>query len=590
MHGFRLVIGCLCCMFLASFARADAPPDPLRLLPHDADFCIKIEQPRKLVEAFVHNDLVQDLQGIDAIRELIDSTNYHRFYQLIAYFEKELGCDRYELLDRLAGGGILLGSKFGSMPLPVVVVIQGKDEQLLQRFKKLALEVLEQELARQEAKVRIEKKMIQNVETIHIGNEFHAAVVGSAILFSNNEKALQQTIERSRKPAGKSLAQSSQVVAAKRLVEPEPLAWAWLNLETVHNSPQGKDIFAMPRNEAILTVLFGGWLDVARRAPFLCAGVYGREHGALLSVRMPAGREGMPPELATHIPAAGQPGSRPLLEPKGVLYSASYYLDISKFWDGRAKLFNDKQKKTFEDFDAKTGPFLAGSKFSKLLTEAGPYQRIVVAHQAKHPYKKVPGQYSPATAIVLEMREPADLSKRLESILRAAGLLVSTQVKLKLVEEKYAGHTIIAYRFPEDGKFPVDVNDVRFNFVPCFVTVGKQFVACSDLELCHELIDLLEKEDKDKREQGSAATACTRIYAEGATELMDGFKDRLFTQTILDQAIPPEKANRQVQTFVDWVRRLGVLQLESNYGPHDFRYDISLRTAPKKKAEATPGP
>jgi hypothetical protein len=583
MRHYHVAVGWVISCLLVSAARGQTLPDPARLIFHEADFCIRVEQPRKLVEAVLGNHLTHQLQAIDAVKELIDSTNGRRFYQLLGYFEKELGADRWELLDRLAGGGIALGGNLGPDFAPRLLVIQAKDEKLLQQFVKLGLDVLEQELARQESKDRPEKKMINGVETIQIGNDFHAAVVGSALVISNRAEPVRQALNLTRTPGKHSLADIAQLGDARRLVGPDPLAWAWLNMETVRKIPQVKDIFAMPRNEPGLTVLFGGWLDVARRSPFLCAGLYAEEHGALLSLRMPAGRDGMPAELATHIPPADVPGSRPLLEPKGVLYSSSYYLDLSRFWNDRSKLFNDKQKKTFEEFDGKTGPFLAGSKMSKLLTQAGVYQRIVVAHHAKQPYKIAPGQYAPAFALVLEMREPETLGKSLETILRGAALLATTQVKLKLVEEKYGGRTIVGYRFPEEDNLKIDANNIRFNFLPCFVTVGKQFVACSDMDLCRELIDLLDKEEQGKTGQGSPASAATRVYASGAVALMEAFRDRLFTQVVLDQALPPDRANEQLQAFIDWVRRVGVVQLESTYGARDFHYDIRLRLAPSEK-------
>ena len=48
-----------------------------------------------------------------------------------------------------------------------------------------------------------------------------------------------------------------------------------------------------PRNNIPLTVLFAGYLDVVRRAEFVALGLYEQKDGFSLSVRMPAGRDGM---------------------------------------------------------------------------------------------------------------------------------------------------------------------------------------------------------------------------------------------------------------------------------------------------------
>jgi hypothetical protein len=361
---------------------------------------------------------------------------------------------------------------------------------------------------------------------------------------------------------------------ARKALPAEPLAWAWLNLETVRQAPQAKEIFARPSNQPILTVPFNGYLDVLGRSPYLAAGFYRRSDGFLTTLRLPRGREGMPAEVATHVPPPGEPGSRPLLEPKGVLYSTSYYLDVAKFWELRDKLFNEQLTKSFEEFDKNSGRFLAGLQFSKLLSQVGPYQRIVVAHQPRPGYKVVPKQSIPAFAVVVEQRDP-DFGKAVEAAVRGAALLAGTQFKVKLVEEKHGDVTLVGYRFPEDVKQPQDVNDLRFNFSPCLFAVGNQFVLCSTLELGHELIDLLKKETEG---DGHLATVRTQLYAAGGAELLKAFEKQILTQTILDQAIPAEAAARQVNAFIELVRQLGVLRYDVAFGAKEFRFDLQLRT------------
>src|SRR5262245_2878094 len=108
-----LAIGC---SLQISGARAEAPPDPLRLIPEQADLFIKFEKPRQLVDSLLNLEFVKQLQTLEAFQELYDSTNARRLYQLIAYFEKELGGRWPDVLDRLAGGGIVIAAKLGDNP------------------------------------------------------------------------------------------------------------------------------------------------------------------------------------------------------------------------------------------------------------------------------------------------------------------------------------------------------------------------------------------------------------------------------------------------------------------------------------------
>lgn len=580
MRQFRHPAGLLASMLLlftsTAIPAAEAPTDPFRLIPDQADLVVRVDRPRQLIEAYTTLDLVKQLQTLEAFREFFDSTNYRRFYQFVSYYEKQLGAGWPELLDRLAGGGAVLAVKYGTDPAPALLVVQGKDEALLKQFMKISLEMVEQELARQESKDKITRGSHRDIETVLIGKNFYAAVAGSALLMSNNAKALHLGIDLHLDGDAKSMARVAGPVEARKLLPQDPLAWMWLNLEPIRQYPQAKEVFALPRNDVNLTVLFGGWLDVAGRAPYVCAGLHRDPHGWMTSIRMPRGRDGMSALQAVLTPPEGQPGSLPLLEPRGVLVSSSYYMDLSKYWENRAKLFNDKQIKAFEEFDKNSGRFLAGSQFSKLIAQAGGHQRIVVAHQEKVSYKTQPAQRIPAFAIVVDMRQPEPFSKSMEAILRSAAFLAGTQVSLKLVEEKHGDVTIIGYRFPEDSKFKGDVNNIRFNFSPCFTAVGDQYVVSSTLELCRELVDLLHQEAKASQKKTSPATERTQLYAAGGVEVLRAIEDQLFAQTILQQALAPEEAKKQVQAFLDLIRRLGVLRFEANYGAQEFRYDIRL--------------
>ena len=75
-----------------------------------------------------------------------------------------------------------------------------------------------------------------------------------------------------------------------------------------------------------------------------------------------------------------------------------------------------------------------------------------------------------------------------EPLLRAAALFGGSQASLKMTEEKIQDCNLVGYRFPEDKPLKADVNDIRFNFSPCFVAVGNQFMVASRIQLGKELI------------------------------------------------------------------------------------------------------
>src|SRR5262249_25129353 len=131
-----------------------------------------------------------------------------------------------------------------------------------------------------------------------------------------------------------SLAGNVSVAEARKLQPPDPFAWMWLNLDAVRRQPGVKAGLDPDATEPQVTLLFGSLLDQFRKSPFLSAALAPNDGGLLLTFRTPRGREGIPDALsALHLPPAEQGGALPLLEPKGVLFSASYVLDVKEFWD-----------------------------------------------------------------------------------------------------------------------------------------------------------------------------------------------------------------------------------------------------------------
>lgn len=570
----RCCIACLAFVFAVAAARAESPPDPLRLLPQEADFVLKIENPRQLVDAVHYGEVIEQLQALPAFREQFDSTNVRRFLQLLTHYEKQLGHDRMELLDRLAGGGIALGLKGGGEPAPVLLIVQGKDEELMRKFLALTVEIAEAEAGRQEGSEPIKKDRYRNIEVVRFNKNSFATVAGSALLVSNAGKGLQNGLDLHLN-GGKSLANSDRLAEARKQLPAKPLAWGWLNLETTLHKALGKD-----KVQNILIVL-GGWFELARKSPSVVAGLYQQDNGYVTTVRMPKGRQVLSPEMAGHLPLTGEVATRPFLEPPGVLFSTSFYLDLAKFWEHRANILDSEQLQGLDDLGKKLGGVLAGADLGDLLGQFGTNHRLVVAHHPKQSYKTTPGQRLPAFAVVLEMRKPETLGRTLESGLRTAALLAGTQVRLKLVEETHGERTITGYRFVDGQPFPGDTMNLRFNFSPCFTRVGNQFVISSTLELCRDLIDALEKEAKGAAKT-SPSVARVQLYAKGGVDVLREFADQLMAQTVLGQAVSPEEARQQVRALTELVRKLGTLRLETRYGDQDFRFDIVFTPQPGK--------
>ncbi|HWY88588.1 MAG TPA: DUF3352 domain-containing protein, partial [Gemmataceae bacterium] len=296
----------LLCAILPSLAGAD----PLRLVPAAADAVARVENPRALYNAIYEHELFQDFLKIDTVAAFYDTTNFRRAQQFIAFLEKELGHERLDLLDRLAGGGATVAAQFEQKA--VLLVVEAKDEELLKQFVALARKLANQELSRQDAKATIQARSYRDLETLHLGTDLHAARAGSALLISNQESVLHKALDLYRDGAKDSLAQTKSLAEMKSHLPKEPLLWGALNIEQIKTIQNVKNTLNTLGLDPVTMFAIGGVVDVIKRSPYVCAGLAREGNNLHLRVAMPRGSDGMAPLAAMFLPADDR-GTLPML-------------------------------------------------------------------------------------------------------------------------------------------------------------------------------------------------------------------------------------------------------------------------------------
>jgi hypothetical protein len=563
---------CIVGLFLCSTSAAMAQDakNPLRFVPSQAELIVKVDRPRQLLDAVKKNELFQQAQKLAGVRDYYDTTTFQQLYQVIAYFEKKLGKSREEILDELTAGGVVLAAKL-TPPQGTVFIAQAKDEAALRKFLDLALDLLQNELDRQESKDRIVRGKYRDFDSGQIGPKANFAIADAALVIASDEKALKLALDTQAEIDGtKSVLKLPAFAEAHKKAPKKAFAWTWLNLEEVRKFPAFKSGLEAAALDPFQMILFGGFSDLLRRSPYVSAALTPEgDAGYRIGVAMPVGREGMGPVQHVFLAADGK-GTLPPLQPPRVISSSSYGLDLGQLWDKRLEILGKKNAAGLEDGDKNLAKFLGGIKLAKLFKAMGPNHRVVVALQKDRPYKIKPTTQIPAFALVVDMRD-ASFAKDMNSIFRAGALLATFQVGLNLKEETYKDCEMVSYQFSETTKVPGDPQNVRFNFSPAYVTVGDYFVISATAELARDLVDLLQAEQKQKPLKASMRT---QLFASGLADIVRSNQDATLTQLILSQALPPKTAKAELQAILDWVEQLGTLRLESTYGAADFRYDI----------------
>ena len=563
-------------ILLAALAAArPAPAAPLDLLPAEATLVVAAERPRALAELARDLPAYQAAAALPAVREVLDSSPARRFYQFVAYAEKELGKPWPDLLDRVAGGGVALGVRLGDDPAPTLLVTRGTDEPTVAAAYGLFLRVVGDEAARQGGAVRTGE--YHGVPTARSGDDLFAARVGRAVFVSNREDALAAGLDLALGRAkGKSAADRPGPPAARKLLAGDPLAWGWFDLAAAKQNKGLADFLANVRKDVAGLIVLGSTADAIRRADYIAFGLDRTAGGLAAAVRLPVKRADLPAGLALHAPPAGQPGSRPLIEPPGVVYSQSFYLDLGTLWRDRAKLLSAEQLKAIEKGERDISRVTPGTSVGKILEQSGPYHRVVVANvPGPPPYRTAPAQVIPPFAVVSSMREPA-FGKAAASALRAAGFAGAVRYGLAMTEEKFAGVTVVSYRFPEKGADPGDPENSRFNFVPAFAVVGDSVVVGSRPELVKALLPGLAAAPAG----GSPAVWRARGYGPGAADLLRANPDPTVTAAILSDGVGLAEARRQTEALAAWVRGLGATGLSFDHAAdwYEVRFEWNHET------------
>lgn len=554
----------------APAARAADPPDPLRFVPAKAQFFVKVERPRALAETLTNLDAVKAAPTLGPVRDVLETPAVRRGLQLLGYVERELGAKWPQLLDQLAGGGAVVAGTFGEGDQPVLLVVQGTDEAAVSKGFDLLVRAIDDELTRQGGTEKVVRGTQAGADTARLGKEFHAARVGAALLVSNRAEPLAAALKQQHDRAG-SLAARPALAAARASLPPDPLAWVWVDFASVRSVQATRDFFDATRNDFLFHMVLGGTIGVLRQSDYIAVGLSREGRGLRLAVRAPAGRGGFPAGYALHTPPGAGPGSLPLLEPPGVLYSQSFYLDFGHAWAKRGTLFTSEMKGQLDKLDADVSKVLPGSaKLGELLESWGPHHRLVVVNRTEQPYKTAPGQVLPGFGYVAVARDPK-FTTNVPGAIRAGALIASLQFGLKMTETTHDGVKIVAWRFPETKALPDDPDGLRFNFEPCFAVVGDSLVVASTVEVCKALIPEVKR---TAALPGHAAVWRAKGYAASAADALAAVPDPFVTDAVLRTGVGLADARRQVEALTAWVRTLGTARVEYDIARDALRADV----------------
>lgn len=614
MRVLRCLVGLFTAAWWISYGRA-AEPDIGRVIPADTAVLIEINRPTRLIETAFARDVWAIVRESSTIRPAYASPKAERLRQAARFVERSLETDWQTGVSRLTAGGVVIAvgvEKPGAEP-SVTVVVTSDTEQTLQRF----LEAVHTELRRRtpgggEAASKdnsqlepvANDKPVEPVATSYrsiacyrVGNG-HYAVVGRRLVASNVEAGLKAALDRLAEPDSESAAKPMfQFPEGLRLNDTSsghsggnaPIVQATIDLRLLKQDPKTAQGLKLPSNDILAVFLLGGYVDLFRRADFITAGLFVDDAGAEVRVRLPVGSEGTYPGLRGYFAGASDESAAPPLSPPGTFYSASWYRDYGRFWEGRNELYGPGVVKQMEDDNAKQRQQTGGVGIGDLLQMLGPHFRVVAARPQASVYRTVLAERLPAVGLAIDVRDEAKFREQvLTSLDRLFFAVVASQAgEIKTTDSQ--GAKLTAIRFSEKQPDSDPQKQLLYNFNPAYSLTRGHLLVGSTAEIVRGLIDELDRLDErtgeGSRDGATAAgpaqprvTDSQQITFDDVNLALKTFHARLVREAVLKQGMTVSEAESELTLMDRLFDRLGQMSQTVSVTPQQF--DIRLRLGP----------
>jgi hypothetical protein len=564
-------------------AGVDAPKASAdRWISPDAIVCLEVSHPDRLIERATDPRFQDYLKLVPQYEKLLKGKQFVELTSVIKVIAAQLDTTWDKGLADLTGGGILAAFEADAGKEPrFYAIITAKDAGLLERANQTLLK-----LARQDAKDKGKPDPVKTSE--HRGVTIHGgagpqpgayAIVAGKLVVSNSVKNLKTLIDRAvpapaigtadiaaSKPANTSLADQPDWQALKARQGPDAFAWGLAHLDRLRKLDLDR-FTPKEKPDTGVTLLFGSWYEIFRKAPSLLASLNWSDTELSASLELPVSKDGRQAPFKGYVPGQGK-GAVPPIHLPATIASLSLWRNWSTIWESRTELFPPETVQGFAQLDTFAGQFFGVREFGPdVLGAFEPHWRLVVARQDYEALKPPPDLKLPAFALVTELSSPdSDFAQRLKVAFQTfVGLSNVDAVQKKgppfeLGSEVVDGITLATatYMVPRTTSPTAEAPNQRYNFSPSAAQVGKYFFLSTSAELGRSLIKQLNA-PAGENSAPAASRETIVLEADGPelAKLLELNRGRIAAQFMLGRGETKPNADRQVESLLSLVRYLG---------------------------------
>ncbi len=568
-------LGVILALTLAVFSAqntmaAQSLPPAIQWIPQDAVISLELTQPKALLELFAGEKATAAITALPLYQKQASTPQFKEFLNLINFMEITLDTDWRTALAKLTGGGIT----FAVCPQDtVLVIIDAEDEDMLQKFHEILLNMARSEAEKQGQPNRVESTQYEDVTAWTFNGKEAHAIIGKRMVFANRPEGLKAVLELRAKAASENLTSKAAYQAAKRAAGPDSVATVFADLLILKNIPEIAGLLEQSSNNPLAALTFAGIVEAVRDSSWLALGLDCEESKLILRVSVDGKTTASTSPVAFAIPSKSGEGILPNLSVPRRIAALSLYRDLHSFYAAKDDLFPERTSGLIF-FENMMGIFFSGRDLTnEVLIETKPEIRLVVAEQEYDPAIGTPQVKFPAVALILRLRHPEQFNEVAEEAWqKVVGLINFTRGQQAMpgliIDRPSQGKTkyTVAY-FSTSGIEDKTNLDSRFNVRPSLAMPGEYLVLSSTDGLARDLIDALHQETEQTPKPLAGTHSLVELEGGQLASILEANRKTLIQGNMVKEGSTQEQAEASIDMFISLAKFLDLVKLR--IGIHD---------------------
>ena len=547
-------------------------PPAIQWIPKDAVISLELTQPKALLELLSGEKATAAITALPLYQKQASTPKFKEFFNLINFMEISLGTDWRTGLAKLTGGGIT----FAVCPEDtVLLIIDAEDEDMLQKFHEILLN-----MARSEAENQNQPNRVESTETDYEGvtawtfdgKEAHV-IIGKRLVLANHPEGLKAVLELRANDASENLTSKAAYQAAKRAAGPDSVATVFADLLILKNIPDIAGLLENSSNNPLAALALAGIVEAVRDSSWLALGLDCKESKLILRASVDGKTVAPTSPVAFAIPNKSGEGILPNLSVPRRIAALSLYRDLHGFYAAKDDLFPERTSGLIF-FENMMGIFFSGRDLTnEVLIETKPEIRLVVAEQEYDPAIGTPQVKFPAFALIFRLRHPEQFNEVAEEAWqKAVGLINFTRGQQAMpgliIDRPFQGKTkfTMAY-FSTTGIEDKTNLDSRFNVRPALAMPGEYLILSSTDGLAKDLIDALHQETEQTPKPSAGTHSLVELEGGQLASILEANRKTLIQGSMVGKGNTQEQAEANTDLLISVMEFLKHVKLR--IGTHD---------------------